>query len=104
MNIPVDFTNGIADASKRKAWGTMIVATMNFAPGKNRLGTFFKKFAWVTTLVIGLFPIFPEANAQLPQPTRVRIGLAGRNFSFLPFFVAEQQKFFEQEGIRAEMI
>ena len=38
------------------------------------------------------------------QPIKVRIGLAGRNFSFLPFFVAEQQKFFEQEGIRAEMI
>jgi NitT/TauT family transport system substrate-binding protein len=30
--------------------------------------------------------------------------LAGRNFSFLPFFVAEQQKIFEQEGIRVEMI
>jgi len=42
--------------------------------------------------------------AQVAQPTRVRIGLAGRNFSFLPFFVAEQQRFFEQEGIRAEMI
>jgi NitT/TauT family transport system substrate-binding protein len=34
----------------------------------------------------------------------VRIGLAGRNFSFLPFFVAEQEKFFEREGIKVEMI
>jgi NitT/TauT family transport system substrate-binding protein len=46
----------------------------------------------------------PDADAQPLQPTRVRIGLAGRNFSFLPFFVAEQQQFFEQEGFRAEMI
>ena len=46
----------------------------------------------------------PRADAQLAQPAKVRIGLAGRNFSFLPFFVAEQQRFFEQEGIRAEMI
>jgi NitT/TauT family transport system substrate-binding protein len=42
--------------------------------------------------------------AQVAQPTRIRIGLAGRNFSFLPFFVAEQEKFFAQEGIRTEMI
>jgi NitT/TauT family transport system substrate-binding protein len=44
------------------------------------------------------------ALAQPTQLTKVRIGLAGRNFSFLPFFAAEQLKFFEQEGIRVEMI
>jgi NitT/TauT family transport system substrate-binding protein len=63
-----------------------------------------KTWTGVTVLVISFFSVFPEANPQLSQPARVRIGLAGRNFSFLPFFVAEQQKFFEQEGIRAEMI
>jgi NitT/TauT family transport system substrate-binding protein len=65
---------------------------------------FFKRYARITILVIGVFSIMPDADAQPLQPTRVRIGLAGRNFSFLPFFVAEQQQFFEQEGFRAEMI
>lgn len=50
------------------------------------------------------FLLGQSTYAQQPQPSRVRIGLAGRNFSFLPFFVAEQQKFFDQEAIRAEMI
>jgi ABC-type nitrate/sulfonate/bicarbonate transport system substrate-binding protein len=65
---------------------------------------FFKRYAWITILVIGAFSIVPDADAQPLQPTRVRIGLAGRNFSFLPFFVADQQKLFEQEGFRTEMI
>jgi NitT/TauT family transport system substrate-binding protein len=42
--------------------------------------------------------------AQLREPTKIRIGLAGRNFSFLPFFAADDLKFFEQEGIVTEMI
>jgi len=50
------------------------------------------------------FLLGQSTYAQQPQPSRIRIGLAGRNFSFLPFFVAEQQKFFDQEAIRAEMI
>src|SRR3954453_23331860 len=57
---------------------------------------------WI--LLFCVVAVFSEAQAQVSQSARVRIGLAGRNFSFLPFFVAEQQKFFEQEGIRAEMI
>jgi NitT/TauT family transport system substrate-binding protein len=63
---------------------------------------FFARCACVAILSIAVLVVVTEASAQ--QGTRVRIGLAGRNFSFLPFFVAEQQKFFEQEGIRAEMI
>ena len=49
-------------------------------------------------------PFFADAYAQVSQPTKIRIGLSARNFSFLPFYVAEQRKFFEQEGIRTEMI
>jgi ABC-type nitrate/sulfonate/bicarbonate transport system substrate-binding protein len=63
---------------------------------------FFTRCACGTTLSIAVLAIVSHASAQ--PGTRVRIGLAGRNFSFLPFFVAEQEKFFEQEGIRAEMI
>lgn len=63
---------------------------------------FFARCACVAILSMAVLAVVSEACAQ--QLTRVRIGLAGRNFSFLPFFVAEQQKFFEQEGIRAEMI
>jgi len=63
----------------------------------------FRKCALIGAL-IGVLFIVTSVDAQLAQPVKVRIGLAGRNFSFLPFFVAEQQKFFEQEGIRAEMI
>jgi ABC-type nitrate/sulfonate/bicarbonate transport system substrate-binding protein len=62
-----------------------------------------RKCAWIATLA-GVLSIVPGADAQLAQPAKVRIGLAGRNFSFLPFFVAEQEKFFAQEGIRTEMI
>ena len=73
-------------------------------PALKTFGTVAKKYAWMTLLLLGLFANLPEVSAQPGQPTRVRIGLAGRNFSFLPFFVAEQQKFLEQEGIRTEMI
>ena len=66
------------------------------------LTAFFKRT--VSILVLCAVGVVSQAQAQVSQPSRVRIGLAGRNFSFLPFFVAEQQKFFEQEGIRAEMI
>ena len=63
-----------------------------------------KKWAWIMVLVMLAVSIFADADAQPSQATKVRIGLAGRNFSFLPFYVAEQRKFFEQEGIRTEMI
>jgi ABC-type nitrate/sulfonate/bicarbonate transport system substrate-binding protein len=76
---------------------------MSGAPRRRKL-TFCRNGARFTALLICLLAICPTVDAQPSQPTRVRIGLAGRNFSFLPFFVAEQQKFFEQEGIRAEMI
>ena len=62
----------------------------------------FERSVWI--LLLCVVAVISDAQAQVSQPSRVRIGLAGRNFSFLPFFVAEQQKFFEQEGIRAEMI
>lgn len=42
--------------------------------------------------------------AQPADGVSVRIGLAGRNFSFLPFFAAQQMGFFSQEGLKAEMI
>jgi NitT/TauT family transport system substrate-binding protein len=67
------------------------------------LNTVFKRCARILILLCAV-AVFSEAYGQVSQPSRVRVGLAGRNFSFLPFFVAEQQKFFEQEGIRAEMI
>lgn len=51
----------------------------------------------------GLF-LTQAVNAQLTPPTKIRIGLAGRNFSFLPFFAADDLKFFDKEGISAEMI
>ena len=66
------------------------------------LAAAFERSLWILFLCV--VAVSSEAQAQVPQSVRVRIGLAGRNFSFLPFFVAEQQKFFEQEGIRAEMI
>jgi NitT/TauT family transport system substrate-binding protein len=56
-----------------------------------------------TIIVAGLF-VSQAAFAQLTRPTKIRIGLAGRNFSFLPFFAAVDLKFFEQEGISTEMI
>ena len=58
----------------------------------------FKRCARIL-IVIFLIGVSTEAQAQISQANRVRVGLAGRNFSFLSFFVAEQQKFFEQEGI-----
>jgi NitT/TauT family transport system substrate-binding protein len=64
----------------------------------------FRRCTWAASLVVSVLSVCSGVYAQVAQPTRVRIGLAGRNFSFLPFFVAEQQRFFEQEGIRAEMI
>lgn len=56
-----------------------------------------------TIIVAGIF-VSQAAFAQLTRPTKIRIGLAGRNFSFLPFFAAADLKFFEQEGISTEMI
>ncbi|HEY2989610.1 MAG TPA: ABC transporter substrate-binding protein [Candidatus Binatia bacterium] len=53
-------------------------------------------------LVLGYIPA--TLWAQTNDGKNVRIGLAGRNFSFLPFFAAERQKFFDQEGFRVEMI
>lgn len=104
MNIPLDFIKAFRDARRRRdIWHYELSKVECCATGKV-LVTFFRKCARFTALVMCLLAICPKADAQLYQPNRVRIGLAGRNFSFLPFFVAEQQKFFEQEGIRAEMI
>jgi NitT/TauT family transport system substrate-binding protein len=64
----------------------------------------FRRCAWSASLVMSVLSVCSGVYAQVAQPTRIRIGLAGRNFSFLPFFVAEQEKFFAQEGIRTEMI
>ena len=67
------------------------------------LNAVFKRCARILILLC-VVAVFSQAHGQVSQPNRVRVGLAGRNFSSLPFFVAEQQKFFEQERIRAEMI
>ncbi|MGH7768809.1 MAG: ABC transporter substrate-binding protein [Candidatus Binatia bacterium] len=53
-------------------------------------------------VVVALIParLFPQTS----DAKSVRIGLAGRNFSFLPFFAAQQMGFFNQEGLKVEMI
>ena len=65
-------------------------------PGGKVLIPFFARCACVAILATAVLTVFAEASVQ--QLTRVRIGLAGRNFSFLPFFVAEQQKIFRARG------
>jgi len=56
-------------------------------------------------LLAGACGLLPAAlHAQKNEARSVRVGLAGRNFSFLPFFAAERQKFFDQEGLSVEMI
>jgi NitT/TauT family transport system substrate-binding protein len=53
-------------------------------------------------LIVGVIPA--TLLAQTHEGRNVRIGLAGRNFSFLPFFAAQQMVFFNQEGLKVEMI
>jgi NitT/TauT family transport system substrate-binding protein len=56
-------------------------------------------------LALGAVVFIPgRLPAQSVAGTSVRIGLAGRNFSFLPFFAAQQMGFFSQERLKAEMI
>jgi NitT/TauT family transport system substrate-binding protein len=56
-------------------------------------------------LALGVLGVIPATLfAQSSDGKNVRIGLAGRNFSFLPFFAAQQMGFFNQEGLKAEMI
>jgi NitT/TauT family transport system substrate-binding protein len=38
------------------------------------------------------------------KPTRVRIGLAARSTTSMPFFVARERGFFREEGLEAELI
>jgi NitT/TauT family transport system substrate-binding protein len=56
-------------------------------------------------LALGVLGVIPATLfAQSSDGRNVRIGLAGRNFSFLPFFAAQQMGFFNQEGLKVEMI
>ena len=60
--------------------------------------SFFARYACVAILSIAVLAGFSEVDSQPSQLIRVRIGLAGRNFSFLPFFIAEQQKILRARG------
>lgn len=58
-------------------------------------------------IAVALGAVVSLPGRLLAQPAGgagVRIGLAGRNFSFLPFFAAQQMGFFSREGLKAEMI
>ena len=64
--------------------------------------------SWVTWPVIALFfaafAAPPFVVAQSSGETNVRMGVAGMNFSFLPFLAAERAGFYKQERLRVEMI
>lgn len=70
---------------------------------KPRAGGYFRSA--LAVLAVAVCAFFPATlSAQKADIRNIRIGLAGRNFSFLPFYAAERQKFFESEGMNVEMI
>src|SRR5262245_4214349 len=42
--------------------------------------------------------------ASTDKPTRVRMGLAARSTTSMPFFVAQERGFFREEGLEVELI
>jgi ABC-type nitrate/sulfonate/bicarbonate transport system substrate-binding protein len=59
-------------------------------------------FAWLAAAL--LIAAAPSIVSAQPALKNVRMGVAGMNFSFLPFLAAERAGFYKQEGLRVEMI
>src|SRR5262249_6233854 len=58
-------------------------------------------------LAIGLMLCGTENNCSAEGSanlTRVRMGLAARSTSSMPFFVAKERRFFREEGLEVELI
>lgn len=57
----------------------------------------------LSVMLFFLFLIFPQARAQQKDMPEVTIGTAVSNMAFAAIWVAEQLKYFEQEGLRAKI-
>ena len=67
-----------------------------------------KQVKWSIWIILGtvlavLLGIIPQARSQQKELPEVTIATAVPNFAFAALWVAEQLKFFEQEGVRAKI-
>ena len=53
----------------------------------------------ILTVTLGIFPM-----SSVHALERIRMGLSVRNVVFLPFYYAQEKKFFEKHGLNAELI
>ena len=66
-----------------------------------------KYFATLLMIAIGLLPCITEnalSAGGSDKLTRVRMGLAARSTTSMPFFVAKERGFFREEGLEVELI
>jgi NitT/TauT family transport system substrate-binding protein len=60
---------------------------------------------WIASAIVAVLLTTPAVVlAQATAKGNVRMGVAGMNFSFLPFLAAERAGFYNQERLRVEMI
>jgi ABC-type nitrate/sulfonate/bicarbonate transport system substrate-binding protein len=63
----------------------------------------FRRLSRILALLLFLFLITPQARAQKRDMPQVTIATAVSNMAFAALWVAEQLKYFEQEGVRAKI-
>jgi NitT/TauT family transport system substrate-binding protein len=57
----------------------------------------------ISVILLSLFLVIPQAKAQQKEMPEVTIATAVSNMAFAALWVAEQLKYFEQEGVRAKI-
>ena len=62
-----------------------------------------RRLCRILALLLFLFLISPQARAQKKDMPQVTIATAVSNMAFAALWVAEQLKYFEQEGVRAKI-
>jgi NitT/TauT family transport system substrate-binding protein len=63
----------------------------------------FQRTSKISVLLLLLFLVIPQAKAQQKEMPEVTIATAVSNMAFAALWVAEQLKYFEQEGVRAKI-
>jgi NitT/TauT family transport system substrate-binding protein len=59
-------------------------------------------FSILSTLIVAIKPAFAAEGSG--KPTLVRMGLAARSTTTMPYFVAKERGFFREEGLEVELI
>ncbi len=63
----------------------------------------FTRWSKISVLLLFVLAVIPHARAQQKDMPEVTIGTAVSNMAFAALWVAEQLKYFEQEGVRAKV-